>query len=96
MDGCGEHAPNRFWTLINHVSHDIYFLYIEDCASCDMAIDALTKLYVQTLNKIFARHLLTTTSQHSGETYSEFLRNLENSVKIAVLNQLELNNIVKN
>ena len=64
-----------FWTLINHVSHDV-FEYIEDCASFDMAIDALIRLYVKTLNEIFARHLIATRRQHSDETLSKFLQEL--------------------
>ena len=56
--------------------HDV-FEYIEDCANFDMAIDALTRLYVKTLNEIFARHLLATRRQHSGATLSKFFRNIE-------------------
>ena len=50
MEVCGEHAPNKFWTLINHVSHDV-FEFIEGSASFDMEIDALTRWYVKTQNE---------------------------------------------
>jgi len=55
IDECGEHAPNKFWTLINYVSHYVYD-YIEDCADYDAAIEALTHLYINASNEIFARH----------------------------------------
>ena len=68
IDECGERAPNKFRTLVNYVSHDVYD-YIEDCADYDAAIETLTHLYIKTPNEIFARHLLATRRQKPGETH---------------------------
>ena len=57
IDECGEHAPNKFRTLIKFVSYHVYD-YIEDCADYNAAIEALTHLCIKTPNEIFARHLL--------------------------------------
>ena len=75
IEECGERTPNKFRTLINYVSHNI-FEYVEDCPDYDVAIETLTRLYVKTPNVIFARHLLASRRQQSGETLSEFLREL--------------------
>ena len=75
IDECGERAPNKFRTLVNYVSHDVYD-YIEDCADYDAAIETLTHLYIKTPNEIFARHLLSTRRQKPGETLTEFLQEL--------------------
>ncbi|XP_041364204.1 uncharacterized protein LOC121379622 [Gigantopelta aegis] len=75
IDECGDHAPNKYRTLINYVSHNVYE-YIEDCNDYDTAITTLTNLYIKPPNEIFARHLLATRRQQSGETLSEFLQEL--------------------
>ena len=75
IDECGERAPNKFRTLVNYVSHDVYD-YIEDCADYNAAIETLTHLYIKTPNEIFARHLLATRRQKPGETLTEFLQEL--------------------
>jgi len=49
IDECGEHAPNKFRTLINFVSHHVYD-YIEECADYDATIEALTHLCIKTQN----------------------------------------------
>ena len=72
IEECGENAPDKFRTLTNYVSSDV-FEYIEDCTTFESAIAALQKLYVKTPNEIFARHILTTRRQHSGETLDEYL-----------------------
>ena len=71
----GDRAPDKFRTLINYVSHNI-FEYVEDCPDYDVAIETLTQLHVKTPNVIFARHLLASKRQQSGETLGEFLREL--------------------
>ena len=75
IDECGGNAPNKFRTLVNCVSHNVYD-FIEDCADYDTAIETLTQLYIKTPNEIFARHLLATTIQKTGETLTEFLQEL--------------------
>ena len=72
---CGENAPDKLRTLVNYVSHSV-FEYIEDCTTYESAIAILQHLYVKTPNEIFARHLLSTRRQQSGETLDEFLREL--------------------
>ena len=57
IDEYDENAPNKFRTLVNYVSHNVYG-YIEDCADYNAAIETLTQLYIKTPNEIFARHLL--------------------------------------
>ena len=73
IDECAENAPNKFRTLVNYVSHNVYD-YIEDGAYYDAAIETLTQLYIKTPNEISARHLLATRRQKPGET--EFLQEL--------------------
>ena len=75
IDECGQKTPNKFRTLVNCVSHNVYD-YIEDCADYDAAIETLTQLYIETMNEIFARHLFTTRRQKPGETLNEFLLGL--------------------
>lgn len=75
IEECGDKAPDKFRTLINCVTHNV-FEYIEDCKNYDSAISTLEKLYVKTPNEIFARHLLATRQQKPGESLDEFLREL--------------------
>ena len=57
------------------MSHNVYE-YIEDCKDYKSAITVLEQLFVKTPNEIFARHLLATRQQKSGETLAEFLQEL--------------------
>ena len=75
IDECGEKAPDEYRTLVNYVSHNVYE-YIEDCKDYKSAICVLEQLFVKTPNEIFARHLLATRRQKSGETLTEFLQEL--------------------
>ena len=45
--------------------------YIEDCKDYESAVRVLEQLFVKTPNEIFARHLLATRRQKSGETYKD-------------------------
>ena len=76
IEECKDKAPDKFRTLINYVSHNIYE-YIEDCKDYDSAIEALQQLFLKTPNEIFARHLLATRQQKSGETLTELLQELK-------------------
>ena len=75
IEECGANAPNKFRTLINCVTADVYELF-EQCTDYDSAIAALQNVYVKTPNEIFARHLLSTRQQKPGESLDEFLREL--------------------
>ena len=86
IDESDENAPNKFQTLVNYVSHNVYD-YIEDCADYDAAIETLTQLYIKTPNEIFTRHLLATRRQKPGETLTEFLQELRKLNKGCNLNK---------
>ena len=75
IDECGDNAPDKYRTLVNFVSHSVYE-YIEDCTSYETALEALKRVFIKTPNEIFARHLLATRRQKSGETLTEFLQDL--------------------
>ena len=78
IDECGENASNKFRTLVNYVSHNVYD-YTEDCTDYDAAIETLTQLYIKTPNEIFPRYLLRLLAirrQKPGETLTEFLQAL--------------------
>ena len=66
----------KFIVLANHVSPDI-FEYIADCSSFDDAITILEKMYIKPVNIIYARHILTTCRQESGQTLEQFLNKLK-------------------
>ena len=57
------------------MSHSVYD-YVEDCTDYNSVVAILKKLYVKTPNEIFARHLLATRRQQSGESLDEFLLEL--------------------
>ena len=75
LSECGERAPDKYRTLINYVSHNVYE-YIEDCADYESALEVLNQLFIKKPNEIFARHLLATRWQKSGETLVEFIQEL--------------------
>ena len=75
IDECGARAPDKFRTLVNHVSPSV-FEYIEDATSYDDAVKILKDLYTKTPNEIFARYLLATRKQQPGESLTEFLQEL--------------------
>ncbi|CAB0014970.1 unnamed protein product [Nesidiocoris tenuis] len=58
--------------LINHVSPDIYRLFI-DCTNYNDAIRQLESVYVKPNNEIFNRHRLATRIQKPGETLDQYL-----------------------
>lgn len=77
---CGDQAPDKHRTLENFASAMVFEI-IEDCASFDDAVTLLTNLYVKTPNEIFARHMLATRRQQSGESLDEFLQVLRSLSK---------------
>ena len=73
--GSSSMQLDKFQVLCAYVSADVYVL-IEDCDSYDAAIQKLKSIYIKSPNIIFARHLLATRKQKSGESIPEFLRAL--------------------
>lgn len=69
----GEPEINKLRILTNCVDFKV-FDFIEDSATYDAAIEVLNELYVKTPNAIFARHLLATAKQQSGQTLDEFMQ----------------------
>ena len=67
---------NKLQVLTNYVSPQI-FEYIGHCDRYQEAIDTLRALYIKPTNEVFARHLLATRRQKSGETMDEFLQVLK-------------------
>ena len=75
IEECGEDAPDKYRTLINYISHNVYE-FIEDCSDYESSIETLNRLYVKPPNEISSRHLLATRCQKPGETLAEFLTEL--------------------
>ena len=71
-----ERRTDRLEALVNSISHQV-FEYIEDSATYDAAIAKLQNLYTKAPNEVFARHLLATAKQQSGQTLDEFLLSLQ-------------------
>ena len=66
---------NKLAILNGYLSPDIYAL-IEHLTTYETAIEALRKLYKKNKNVIYARHLLATTSQESGESATDYSQRL--------------------
>ncbi len=75
IDECGTDAPDKYRTIKNFMSHTV-FDYVEDCSDYDAVVSTLQKLYVKSPNEIFARHLLATRRQQSGESLDAYLQQL--------------------
>lgn len=75
IEESGDTAPDKLRALVNCVSPTVYEL-IEDCSTYESAITKLESVYVKLPNEVFARHVLATRRQHSGESIDEFLREL--------------------
>lgn len=71
---------NKLQLLVNYVSPRTYE-YIEHCGTYAEAIATLKDLYIKPTNEIFARHLLATRRQRSGESMDEFLQALKTLAK---------------
>ena len=71
-----DQQPNKLNLLINHVSPSV-FEYVSECESYDSAINILKELYNKPKNVIFARHLLATCKQESGQTLDQYLQKLK-------------------
>ena len=62
--------------LINFLSPAVY-LYVEDCDTYEAALEVLKTTHIKKKNDIFARHILATRKQQSGETLEQFLQALK-------------------
>ena len=73
---CGiDPVPNKHRIITNLISSNVYE-HVEDCADFQSVIDNLEKLFVKYHNAIFARYLLSTQRQLSGETLDQFIHEL--------------------
>ena len=73
-------AANKLRILISLVDSKV-FDFIEDCDTYEDAIDQLKNMYVKAPNIIFARHILATAQQKTGQSLREFLQNLQSLSK---------------
>lgn len=71
-----QEGLDKFGVLTNFVS-PMVFQYIEDCGDYTTAIATLEALFVKPKNEIYARYILATRCQHSGETLDEYLQVLK-------------------
>ena len=62
--------------LVNFVSPPVYE-FIADSTDYDNALQALEALYITPKNEVFARHVLATRKQESGESLDEFVNSLK-------------------
>ena len=60
---------DRLQVLTNFLSFNI-FEYIDECETCEAAIQKLDIVLMKTPNEVFARHLLATAKQKPGQTSS--------------------------
>jgi hypothetical protein len=67
---------NKLNILTNYVTPKV-FEVISDCTTYEDAVDALKGLYIKPKNEIFARHLLATRRQQTGESLDEYLQTLK-------------------
>ena len=76
----GDPPVNKLRLLINSIDFKVYD-YIEDCETYERAIEVLKSIYVKRPNTVFARHLLATAKQQSGQSLSEFMQSLHSLSK---------------
>ena len=77
IKACGEEAPDKFRTLINYVSPNVYN-YIEDCHNYESAVEIQHNLYVKAPNEVFAWHLLATCVNDTVSPLTHFYKNYKN------------------
>ena len=77
----GSSTPvNKLNLLINYIEPVVYD-FVSECVSFEEALRTLESIYVKPKNVIFARHLLSTRKQKSGENLDQFLNNLKTLAK---------------
>uniref|UniRef100_A0A6P7G2B9 Uncharacterized protein LOC114335178 n=1 Tax=Diabrotica virgifera virgifera TaxID=50390 RepID=A0A6P7G2B9_DIAVI len=67
---------DKFKLLVNYVSNNIYEL-ISDCTKYSEAKHILEAVFVKPKNEIFARHILMTKRQHTGENIDQYVQRLK-------------------
>ena len=67
---------NKLTVLTNFVSPSVHE-YFSECTEYDDAVKALKDIYVKPTNEVFARHLLATRKQNTGESLDGFLQALK-------------------
>ena len=67
---------DKFQLLANFIGPDI-FEYVADCKQYKGAIEILTSVFIKPKNIIYARHLLCTCKQESGQSLDQFLQKLK-------------------
>ena len=67
---------DKFRVLTNFVSPTV-FGFIEECTTYEAALEALDNIYVKPTNEIYARHVLATRRQQTGESLDEYLQALK-------------------
>lgn len=75
-----DNTIDKLNLLVNFVSPTVYE-YISECDTYVKAIDALQNLYVRPKNEVYARHLLSSRRQQTGESLDEFLQALKHLSK---------------
>ena len=76
----GQPPLNKRRILINCVSAKVY-VFIADALTYELAKGKLDRLYKRKVNDVYARHLLATRRQNTGETIQEFIQALETLAK---------------
>ena len=66
---------NKLNLLINYISPNVYE-YVTDCKGFEEAISLLNGIYIKPKNEIFARHLLASCKQDSGQSLDDFVQKL--------------------
>ncbi|XP_072389424.1 uncharacterized protein [Diabrotica undecimpunctata] len=66
----------KFKLLVNYVSNNIYEL-ISDCRNYSEAKSILEAAFVKLKNEIFARHILMTKKQQTGENIGQYVQHLK-------------------
>ena len=81
-NGRDENDPeiDKYGLLINYVSSSVYY-YIEETNNYGLAITLFERAYIESRNKIMARHLLSTRTKPPGESINEFLDDLRRLAK---------------
>ena len=72
----GDQNADKLSILTNFVSPTVYEL-IADENNYDRAIEILNDHFIKPKNEVFARHLLSTCKQESGESLDQFVRRLK-------------------
>lgn len=75
-----DNPPNKLSILINYISPKVYSL-ISNCTTFEASIQILESTYIKPINTVFARHVLATRKQQTGESIDQFLQILKNLAK---------------